>query len=164
MLETMIRESICIPPYVDMVKLQQELLGNHLSVLHLLCVISVCFQLCSKLIVLPLLHNNKLPRVDVTNIVFKQKLPNRVVPEEMEEYGAITIVCHPHSTVSSTYTISDIDGHVCVNKWNEFMKKEKLLLLGQKVLMLLYLGDHGIYLFVSHVPDVPLEQFWQNVV
>ena len=98
-----------------------------------------------------------MPRVDVTNIVFKQKLPNRVVPEEMEEYGAITIVYHPHSTVSSTYTISDIDGHVCVNKWNEFMKKEKLLLLGQKVLMLLYLGDHGIYLFVSHVLDVPLE-------
>ena len=45
----------------------------------------------------------------------------------MEEYGAITIVCHPHSTVSSTYTISDIDGRVCVNKWNEFMKKEKNL-------------------------------------
>lgn len=98
-----------------------------------------------------------MPRVDVTNIVFKQKLPNRVVPEEMEEYGAITIVYHPHSTVSSTYTISDIDGRVSVNKWNEFMKKEKILLLGQKVLMLLYLGDHGIYLFVSHVPDVPLE-------
>ena len=94
-----------------------------------------------------------MPRVDVTNIVFKQNLPNHVVPEEMEEYGAITIVCHPHSTVSSTYTIA----RVCVNKWNEFMKKEKILLLGRKVLMLLYLGDHGIYLFVSHVPDVPLE-------
>ena len=98
-----------------------------------------------------------MPRVDVTNIVFKQKLPNRVVPEEMEEYVAITIVYNPHSTVSSTYTISDIYGRFCVNKWNEFMKKENLLLLGQKVLMLLYLGDHGIYLFVSHVPDVPLE-------
>ena len=90
-------------------------------------------------------------------MLFKQKLPHRVVPEDMDEYGAITIVCHPHTTVSSTYTISAIDGHVCVNKWNEFMKKEKILLLGHKVLMLLYLGDHGIYLFVSQVPDVPLE-------
>ena len=90
-------------------------------------------------------------------MLFKQKLPQRVVPQDMAEYGAINIVCHPNTRVSSTYTILDIDGCVCVNKWNEFMKKEKILLLGRKVLMLLYLGDHGIYLFVSHVPDVPLE-------
>ena len=90
-------------------------------------------------------------------MLFKQKLPHRVVPEDMEEYGAITIVGRPRSRVSSTYTISHIDGRVCVNKWNDFMKKEKHLVLGDKVLMLLYLGDHGIYLFVFHVPDVPLE-------
>jgi hypothetical protein len=90
-------------------------------------------------------------------MLFKQKLPQRVVPQDMAEYGAITIVCHPNTRVSSTYTISDIDGRVCVNKWNELMMKEKLLVIGEKVMMLLYLGNHGIYLFVSHVPDVPLE-------
>jgi hypothetical protein len=70
-------------------------------------------------------------------MLFKQKLSHRVFPEDMDEYGTITIVCHPHTNVSSTYTISDIDGRVCLNKWNEFMKKEKLLVLGHKVLMLL---------------------------
>lgn len=89
--------------------------------------------------------------------MFKQKLPQRVVPEDMDEYGAINIVCHPHTRLSSSYTISDLDGRVCVNKWNDFMMKENHLVIGEKVMMLLYLGDHGIYLFVSHIPEVALE-------
>jgi hypothetical protein len=75
----------------------------------------------------------------------------------MDEFGAITIVFHPRTRVSSMYTISDDDGRVCVNKWDIFMAKEKQLELGHKLLMVLYLGDHGTYLFVSHVPDIALE-------
>jgi hypothetical protein len=75
----------------------------------------------------------------------------------MDEFGAITIVFHLSRRVSLTYTISDDDGRVCVNKWDIFMAKEKQLELGHKLLMVLYLGDHGTYLFVSHVPDIALE-------
>jgi hypothetical protein len=45
-----------------------------------------------------------------------------------------------------------------MNKWDKFMKMEPMLKIGHKVLMILQLGDHGIYLFVSHVPDVPLDE------
>jgi hypothetical protein len=75
----------------------------------------------------------------------------------MNEFGAITIVFHPSTRVSSTYTISDDDGHVCVNKWDIVMENEDQLELGHKLLMVLYLGDHGTYLFISHVPDIALE-------
>ena len=76
-----------------------------------------------------------------------------MIPLNMEESGAITIVRHPNTRVSTSYTISDLDGRVCVNGWNYFMKKEDRLIIGDKVLMLLYPGDHGIYLFVYHVPE-----------
>ena len=32
------------------------------------------------------------------------------------------------------------------------------LKIGQKLLMILYIGDHGVYLFVSHVPYVTLDE------
>ena len=89
--------------------------------------------------------------------MFKQKLPQRVVPEDMHECEAINIVCHPHTRLSSSYTISDLDGHVCVNKWSDFMMKQNHLVIGEKVMMLLYVGDHGIYLFVFHIPEEALE-------
>lgn len=78
----------------------------------------------------------------------------------MDEEGAITLVCHPNTRLSSTYTISNDnqDKRVCVNKWDKFMKMEPTLKMGHKVLMILHLGDHGIYLFVSYVPDVPLDE------
>ncbi|KAM0848630.1 hypothetical protein ACQ4PT_054253 [Festuca glaucescens] len=88
------------------------------------------------------------------------KLPRRIVPEDMDEEGAITLVCHPNMRLSSTYTIShdNQDKRVCVNKWDKFMKMEPTLKMGHKVLMILHLGDHGIYLFVSYMPDVPLDE------
>ena len=90
----------------------------------------------------------------------QQKLPRRLVPDGMHDEGAITIVCDPNTRLSSTYTISadEKDGRVCINKWDKFMKMEKQLKIGQKLLMILYIGDHGIYLFVSHVPDVALDE------
>lgn len=92
--------------------------------------------------------------------ISQQKLPHRIVPEDMAEEGAITLVCHPKTRLSSTYTIStdEHDKRLCVNRWDKFMKMEKKLKIGHKLLMVLYLGDHGIYLFVSHVPDVPLDE------
>ena len=74
----------------------------------------------------------------------------------MHEYGAINIVCHAHTRMSSSYTISDLDVRVCVKNWNDFMMKENHLVIGGKVMMLMYVGDHGIYLFVSHIPEVAL--------
>ena len=78
----------------------------------------------------------------------------------MDEEGVVTLVCHPNTRLSSTYTISTDkhDKRVCVNKWDKFMKMETKLKIGDKVLMILHVGDHGIYLFVSHVPDVPLDE------
>ena len=91
---------------------------------------------------------------------FQQKLPHRLIPDGMQAEGAITLVCDPNTRLSSTYTISadEHDGRVCINRWDKFMKMEKDLKEGHKLLMILYIGDHGIYLFVSHVPDVALDK------
>jgi hypothetical protein len=37
------------------------------------------------------------------------------------------------------------------------MDKEKHLQMGDKMLFLLYLGNAGVYLFATHVPEIDLE-------
>ena len=37
------------------------------------------------------------------------------------------------------------------------MAKERQFVVGHKLLLLLYLGDKGVFLFVSHVPVVDIE-------
>ena len=87
----------------------------------------------------------------------QQKLPSRYIPDNMEKNVPITIVCHPKTEVTSTYSISELDGRLCVSGWKEFMAKEKHLKKGDKMLFLLYLGTEGLYLFASHVPEIGLE-------
>ena len=91
---------------------------------------------------------------------FQQKLSRRLIPEGMTEIGAITLVCDPKTRLSSSYTISadENDGRMCINRWDNFMKSEANLKEGHKLLMILYIGDHGNYLFVSHVPDMALDK------
>ena len=78
---------------------------------------------------------------------FAQKLPRRVVPAG--RHGIFWPNNHclsSHTEVSSTYTINTtVDWRLCVNKWNAFMEKEKQFVIGHKLLMLLYLGDKGVF-------------------
>ena len=73
--------------------------------------------------------------------------------------GDITLVRDPTTRLSSTYSTSpdENDGRVCINRWDKFMAHEAKLEIGHKLLMMLYLGDHGTYLFVSHIPDIEVE-------
>lgn len=75
----------------------------------------------------------------------------------MDQYGAITIVCHPHTYVRTTYRISRDDGRLSINEWVDFIRKERRLVMGDVLLMMLYLGDKGLFLFVSDVPKLPAE-------
>lgn len=86
----------------------------------------------------------------------QQKIPSRLIPAQMEKNGTITIVCHPRTEVTSTYSISELDGRMCVSGWKEFMAKENHLKMGHKMLFLLYLGTEGLYLFATHVPEIGL--------
>jgi hypothetical protein len=90
------------------------------------------------------------------SLCIQQKIPSRLIPEQMEKTGTITIVCHPRTEVTSTYSISELDGRLCVSGWKEFMAKENHLKKGDKMLFLLYLGTEGLYLFASHVPEIGL--------
>ncbi|PNT71143.1 hypothetical protein BRADI_2g23664v3 [Brachypodium distachyon] len=55
-----------------------------------------------------------------TNCVRKElKLPRCLVPDDMPEYGAITIVCGKYCKVKGSYSISSEDGTVCVVGWKE---------------------------------------------
>ena len=91
-------------------------------------------------------------------MLFAQKIPRRVLAPNMEPSGPITNVCHPNTKVSTTYSINVIDdGRLCANSWDVFMKKKRQVVVGHKLLLLLYLGDKGVFLFVSHVPAVDIE-------
>ena len=68
------------------------------------------------------------------SLLLEQKIPNRLVPTDMEQYGAINIVCHPRTLVRASYAISSDDGRLCVSGWKEFMDKEKHLQMGDKML------------------------------
>ncbi|KAM0849735.1 hypothetical protein ACQ4PT_053533 [Festuca glaucescens] len=85
------------------------------------------------------------------------KLPCCLLPIDMEQSGEIIIVSHPHVRVATNYTISIDDGRACINGWELFMDLVPALVIGQKVLMMLYLGENGIYLFVCHVPQIDLK-------
>jgi hypothetical protein len=61
-------------------------------------------------------------------------------------------------TVITKVNKLEVYGHVCINRWDKFMAHEAKFQIGHKVLMILHLGDHGIYLFVSYVSDVPLDE------
>lgn len=89
------------------------------------------------------------------NNMYKQKLPRRILPLDMPQSGVITVVYHPSVKMQTTYTISTDDGRACINGWDNFVHEvRKVLVIGQKVLMLLFTGDHGLYLFVCHIPMI----------
>ncbi len=94
-----------------------------------------------------------------TQTNFQQKLPRRLLPQDMALSGGITLIGNFGTRMTSTYSTSpdENDGRVCINIWDKFMAKEAKLEIGHKLLMMLYLGDHGTYLFVSHIPDIEVE-------
>jgi hypothetical protein len=67
----------------------------------------------------------------------------------MDEYGDMTIVCHPFTKVYGTYAISPKDGRVTVNGWNEFMDNEYLLEIGDNMLFLLHVGHQVLFCLFS---------------
>ena len=89
------------------------------------------------------------------NSMYKQKLPRRILPLDMPQFGVIAIVYHPSVKMQTTYTISTDDGRACINGWDNFVHEvRKVLVIGQKVLMLLFTGDYGLYLFIRHIPMI----------
>jgi hypothetical protein len=75
----------------------------------------------------------------------------------LEVYGDITIVSTPHTKIQSTYAIAtNSDGRVCINGWKEFMEHEHYLRIGDMLLLLLWVGSEGVFLFVSYIGERPL--------
>ena len=78
------------------------------------------------------------------------------MPAEPDRAGGdIQLLCHPNTRVGGYYTISPVDGPLCVMGWKEFMKKENNLKMGDKMLFMLYIGHEGVFMFASHVLDLP---------
>lgn len=87
----------------------------------------------------------------------EQKLPRRLVPEDMAEYGDITIVCDKYTKVKGSYSISPEDGRVCCAGWREVMSQEEdFRRIGDKMFFMLYVGRKGAFLFAFYVPNVEL--------
>jgi hypothetical protein len=66
-------------------------------------------------------------------------------------------VSPPFTKVRSSYNHFSSYGRLYVNGWKEFIDKEDGRQMGDKML-LLYLVIAGPFLFVSHLPNVGLEQ------
>ena len=72
----------------------------------------------------------------------------------MEIFEDIILVSHPDARVATNYTISMDDGHACINAWDIFRPMVPFMEVGQRVLMMLYMGRNGNYLFVCRVPHI----------
>jgi hypothetical protein len=94
----------------------------------------------------------------VTSLLFfYQKITKRVLPPGLEAYGDITIVSAPHTKVQSTYAIvADSNSRMCISGWKEFMEHEYFLRIGDRRLLLLWVGSEGVFLFVSFISERPL--------
>ena len=86
--------------------------------------------------------------VTIFLLVFQQELPPLVVPELIPSAGPITLAIGQNKRVMSSYNISPINGTIFIHKWNAVMEIRPHLKTGDNVLLFMYEGIAGIFLFI----------------
>ena len=86
--------------------------------------------------------------VTIGLFLFQQKLPPSVVPELMPTHGPITLAIR-HKKFMARYIISPRTGNIHITKWEAVMAMHPHMKMGANVMMMLYKGTEGLFLFID---------------
>ena len=88
----------------------------------------------------------------VFNSTCQQKLPP-VVPGSISRPGRITLVPANNAKVIARYCISRKNGTIQINKFSLLVAMHPYWKIGDTVLLLLYQGTGGLFLFIDEMPS-----------
>jgi hypothetical protein len=76
-------------------------------------------------------------------------LPPSVVPELMPTQGPITLAIGHNKKFMARYIISPRTGNIHITKWEAVMAMRPHLKMGANVMLMLYKGTEGLFLFID---------------
>ena len=83
----------------------------------------------------------------------QQKLPPVAVPGSISRRGRITLVPANNAKVIARYCISRKNGTIQINKFSLLVAMHPYWKIGNTVLLLLYQGTGGLFLFIDEMPS-----------
>jgi hypothetical protein len=83
----------------------------------------------------------------------QQKLPAAAVPELISRRGRITLVPAKNAKVIARYCISRTNGTIQINRFSVVLAMHPHLKIGDTVILMLYEGTGGIFLFIDEMPS-----------
>jgi hypothetical protein len=84
---------------------------------------------------------------------FQQKLPAVAVPGSISRRGRITLVPANNAKVIARYCISRRNGTIQISKFSLVVAMHPYWKIGDTVLLLLYQGTEGLFLFIDEIPS-----------
>ena len=84
-------------------------------------------------------------------MVLQQVLPPLVVPELIPSAGPITLAIGHNKRVMSSYNLSPRNGTIQIYKLDAVMVIRPQLKIGDNILLMLYEGTEGLFLFIEEV-------------
>jgi hypothetical protein len=86
-----------------------------------------------------------------TVVLLQQRLPSRVLPDQMDRYGEMRIIIYPDTDLWSIYSTSEKDGRLVMDGWKDLLCLYKLS-IGDKMLLLIHHGGDEVLLFITPMP------------
>ena len=83
----------------------------------------------------------------------QQKLPAVAVSGSISQHGRITLVPANNAKVIARYCISRKNGTIQINKFSLVVAMHPYWKIGDTVLLLLYQGTGGLFLFIDEMPS-----------
>lgn len=86
-----------------------------------------------------------------TVVLLQQRLPSRVLPDQMDRYGEMRIIIYPDTDLWSIYSTSEKDGRLVMDGWKDLLCLYKLS-IGDRLLLLIHHGGDEVLLFITPMP------------
>jgi hypothetical protein len=90
-----------------------------------------------------------VPLYHVIIVLLQQRLPSRVLPDQMDRHGEMRIIMFPDADIWSLYSTSGKDGRLIIMKgWQDLLSLYKLA-VGDRLLFVIHHGGDEIVFFVK---------------
>jgi len=81
-------------------------------------------------------------------VLLQQRLPSRVLPDQMDRYGEMRIIIYPDTDLWSIYSTSEKDGRLVMDGWKDLLCLYKMS-IGDRLLLVIHHGGDEVLLFIS---------------